>query len=367
MKLLITGGHSTPALACLDEVLNNKSVEVIFVGRKYNSDRENTLTFEYSEVTSYGVLFVHLLAGRLTHFLSLKNLVGIVLIPVGFLHAFLILTKHKPDIILSFGGYIALPICCVAYLIGIPVYTHEQTVQPGMTNRVLAVLAKKVFVSFPETKQYFPKEKVLLTGNPVRDVVYKVINKPFITDRSRKIIYITGGSLGSHSINDHIKNILPKLLEKYTVIHQTGNVREYHDYEDLMKLRSSFPSQLRERYFLRQHLTGTEIGFVYFHTDLVISRAGANTFSELITLQKPALLIPLPWSAYNEQSRQAQILKENGVAEIFNQYDESSQLLALAEKMMNNIDQYKQNYNKLSSYIYPDAAKKIISEITHNT
>ncbi len=366
MKLLITGGHTTPALACLDEMVNDNLADVIFVGRKYNTDREKTLTFEYSEVTARNVLFIHLLAGRMTRMFSLKNLVSMALIPIGFLHAFLIVTRYKPDRVLSFGGYIALPVCAIAYLLRIPVYTHEQTIQPGMTNRFIAAFAKKVFVSFSETTPYFPEGKVVITGNPVRKVVHKVINKPFIIDKNHKVIYITGGSLGSHSINGHVKNIIPSLLKKYTVIHQTGNVKEYHDYEDLIRLRSSLPSSLQERYVLRLHITGSEIGFVYSTADLVISRSGANTFSELIALQKPALLIPLPWSANGEQSRQAQILKEHNVAEVFNQYDRSSQLLALVQKMMNNIDQYRQNYNKLSSYIYPDAAKKIISEVTQN-
>lgn len=363
---MVTGGHLTPALACIDELLAKKDIEIVFVGKKYNNEREKTLSLEYKEITAKPVPFINLKAGRLSRSFSLRTIQNLVNIPASLWESYFILSKEKPDKILSFGGYIALPICLISLIWGIPFYTHEQTIQPGLTNRILGFFSKKIFVSFKETKKYFPKNKVIITGNPIRRQVFEIIKKPFLIEEKLPVIYVTGGSLGSHSINEHMKKILASLLERYVVVHQTGNLAEYQDYEKLIHFKTQLPENLQKRYFLKQHLNADEVGYVYKNTNLFVSRAGANTFFELTALKKPAVVIPLPWSAYGEQQKQAEVLKNAGVAEIFDQSDNSSKLLALIEKMVNNIKKYQVKFNNSKLNYSQNAAKVIISSLLQN-
>lgn len=366
MKLLITGGHISPALACVDELLNHHEVQLVFVGRRYNTDREKTSSFEFNEISKRNIPFISLDAGRLNHTVSLKNLQSILNIPIGFYQAFKILKEVRPDKILSFGGYIGLPVCLMGRLLGVPLYVHEQTIHPGLANRIAGNFAKKIFVSFEDSKKYFSEEKIIISGNPIRSQVKEVISKPFLINKKQKVIYITGGSLGSHSINEHVADILATLLKDYIVIHQTGSVEEFHDYEKLLDIRSKLPLELKENYFIKKHVATDEIGYIYSMTDLVIGRAGANTFFELINLEKPAILIPLPWSAYQEQRLQAQILKAAGTAEIFEQSKQSRDLLILINNMMSHLEDYKKNFTKLSTQFSRHAEKTIIREILQN-
>ncbi len=364
MKILITGGHLTPALAVIDEIKKTKpEVEIVFVGRKYALDFEKTISLELKEVSQRNIRFINLNAGRLTRVISLQSIFSFLKIPIGFLQAFFIIVEQKPQLVLSFGGYLALPLVFWAWLFRIPCFTHEQTLNPGMANRIISRFAKKIFVAFEETKKYFPQEKTFVVGNPIRETVLKVVDKPFDIKKTKPVIYITGGSLGSHSINLHIKSILPDLLKKYIVIHQTGETKQYHDYEDLEKIKNQLPKKLKEQYFLKKHFFEKEIGYVYSLADLVISRCGANTFFELVALKKPAVLIPLPWSAGREQQLHAEILTKAGCAQIFHQVESSKKLLRLIDSMVKNLDFYKKNFSHLNLNYKKNAANTIVKEI----
>ncbi len=363
MKILITGGHVTPALAIIDELLKDKH-HILFVGRKYAFEHEQTLSLEYKEITKRAIKFVNLTTGRFTRIPSPKTLMSLFKVPLGFYQALQIIKNERPEAVLSFGSYLAVPIVFWAWMFKINVYTHEQTITPGLANKIIAFLAKKIFVAFEETKIHFPKEKVILTGNPVRSSVFKIINEPFkINKNNTPVIYITGGSLGSHSINLHIKQILNKLLDKYILIHQTGETAEYNDFVVLEKVRDSLPERSRANYWLKQHFLEEEIGYVYSVADLVVSRAGANTFFELLALKKPAIFIPLPWSGNKEQQKHAVIFKDNGVGEIFSQSDTSDNLLKLLDKMIANLDHYISNFINLEHLYEANATQIILKEI----
>ncbi len=365
MKILITGGHVTPALAVIDELRKHKNIEIVFVGKKYALDFEKTLSFEYQSIKNLGLKFIELKTGRLTRILSWRSIINFLRFPFGFYHASQILNKEKPDIIISFGGYLALPIAVVGRLVKIPIFIHEQTLIPGLTNRAISLFAKKVFVSFPETKKYFKKSKTILTGNPLRVSIFQTIKKVYaISQHNKKIIYITGGSLGAHSLNVLIERILNRLLDKFVIIHQTGDTEEYQDFDRLSKIKN-------KHYFVRRHFYDTEIGFIYSLADLIICRAGANTTFELIALRKPAVLIPLPWSASGEQKAQAKFLKANGVAEILyqnngkgnNRDDPSGRLYKLIINMADNLAKYQRNFIHLEDYYKENAAQKIVNYI----
>jgi len=367
MKLLITGGHLTPALAVIDTIRSqknyNKDIEIYFVGRRHALDTEKTISFEFKEISLRKLHFINLEAGRMTRIFNLTSFRGVLKIPLGFLNAFKILVKIKPDCILSFGGYLALPIVIAGWCMRIKVYTHEQTISPGLSNKIISFFSKKIFYSFERSAPYFPKSKAIYSGNPIRNLVFSVSEKPFILKYDLPVLYITGGSLGSHSINIHLLKILNSLLDNFNVIHQIGDVKEYRDYEECIKVKNKLPIAKRERYFPVKHFLASEIGYVFSITDIVIGRAGANTFFELIQLKKPAILIPLPWSANQEQQKQAELFATYGLGQVFEQKNKSEKLLELIMLVFKDRAKYLNHFYRLPIVMKQDAANCIIQEI----
>lgn len=354
-----------PASAFITELLKkeDKNLRIVFVGRRYPHDSEKTLSLEYREMTKKGIKFIPLKTGRFTRMISVRTLQNVYLLILGIFRAFKIVQKEQPNLIFSFGSYLAAPVVFWAALFRIPIFIHEQTIHPGASNRLSAYFARKIFLAFDEAKKFFPKNKCIVTGNPVRPAIFSVINKPFNLKKDKPAIYITGGSLGSHSINEHIQKILPRLLKKYIVIHQTGSSREFHDFENLKIEVSRLSPELQQNYYSAKHFLEEEIGYVYSQADLVISRAGANTFFELIALEKPAILIPLPWSAGFEQIKHAQIFADAKTGIIFHQTENSERLLQQIDKMIKELDSYRKNFITLHNLYKKNAAEFMVSEI----
>ena len=356
MKILRTGGHATPALAVIEELQKRKDVQIIFVGRQYTVDNELTLSYEYTQVEKLKIPFIHLTTGKFSRSISLKSILNIGKIFIGILQSRKIIHEHKPDAILTFGGYIGFPIALAAHDRKIPVYIHEQTINPGLTNRLLARIATKIFIAFPQAQRVFPSKKTILTGNPIRISILKNVEKPFIKIGNNPILFIMGGTLGSHSLNVHIENILEELTKDFIVIHQTGNIQEYNDFERLSSLRI-------KNYFPAPHMYQNEIGWVYKHASIVVSRAGANTVFELMHFNIPSVLVPLPWSAGKEQDKHAYFMHEAGVSEVFDQSKDSEELLLLIKKVFFNNKYYQEHFPQLKKYIQDDVAAKIVHEI----
>jgi UDP-N-acetylglucosamine--N-acetylmuramyl-(pentapeptide) pyrophosphoryl-undecaprenol N-acetylglucosamine transferase len=170
------------------------------------------------------------------------------------------------------------------------------------------------------------------------------------------VIYITGGSLGSHSINAHIEEILNKLLKTFIVIHQVGNVEEYNDFERLSKLR-------RKNYYPVAHFSSEEVGWAFKTADIVISRGGANTTFELIYFKKPCIIIPLPWSGSNEQELHAKLFANSGAGEIFYQDEPSEKLYETIMEVYRNLPEYKKSFSLLQKYLHLDATEQIVDHI----
>jgi len=364
MKILVVGGHLAPALAIIEELQKRgEDLEIVFVGRKYALDSEKTPSLEYKEIKKKGIKFISLQAGRLTRIFSVRSIRNFLRIPLGFINSFFIIDSQKPDRLVSFGGYLAVPLAFWAWFFRIPVYTHEQTINPGLANKTIGFFAKKIFVAFAEAETFFPRKKMIFCGNPLRNSTFRIIKKPFIVSKNKKVIYITGGSLGSHSINEHVKKIITSLLRDFIVIHQTGETKEYHDFEDLQVLRGTLPEELANRYFLHRHFFEDEIGYIYSVADLVIGRSGANTFFEILHLEKMALFIPLPWSAGREQQRHAEIFAKAGCGEIFHQIESSEKLLRLIKSMLSHEQIYRKNFRNLSSFYKQNASQIMVREI----
>jgi len=370
-KILITGGHLSPALAVIEELKKRKEWKDFFVGRKHPLEGDKALSLEYKTIKKLEIPFFDLKTGRLQRRFTRYTISSLLKIPSGLIQAFSLVAKLKPDIILSFGGYLALPVVVAGWFLKVPIVTHEQTMTSGLANKFIGLLAKKICLSWPETVKSFPKEKVVLTGNPVRREIFNnqqltISNQ--LSNENLPLIYITGGSLGAHSINEVILKILPQLLKKYRIIHQCGDSITYQDYQKLDARRYSLDTKLRKRYYLTKFVGLEDIGWVLNNAGLVISRAGANTVTELLALAKPAILIPLPWSGGGEQEKNAKILKNLGSAEVLSQEKLTGETLyQCIESLMQNIGKYKKNAEKGKGLVILNAAEKmvdILEEIT---
>ena len=314
----------SPLLAVLPEL--EKVAECVVIGRKYTFEHDLAESLEYKTLLSQGTPFFDLKAARLQRKLTRHTLPSFIKFPKSFLSAKRILKKEKPDVVLTFGGYIALPVCIAARALHIPIVLHEQTQRAGLTNKLIGIIANKVCISYSTSKIYFPKNKTVLTGNPLRLEVLKVQDKIEIST-NKPILTIMGGSSGSHRINLYVKEILEKLLTTYNVIHQTGDAQEFKDYDMLSGFKEGLSPELQKGYVIRKFILPNEIGWVYKHTDVFVCRAGANTVSELLALSKKALLIPLPFSQMDEQLENAKYYKSSGLGDYVLEKDIDSEKL----------------------------------------
>jgi UDP-N-acetylglucosamine--N-acetylmuramyl-(pentapeptide) pyrophosphoryl-undecaprenol N-acetylglucosamine transferase len=208
-KIFITGGHLAPAVALIEEIQSQQLPwTVIFIGRNNSFEGTKSVSREQQSIREKGVRFIPITTGRIQRATSLNSLLSLCKIPLGIFQAFLYC------IIVSFGGYIAVPVTLAGWILGIPVITHEQTLVPGLANRMIARIARVVCITFEETARYFPENKVRYTGLPVRRAILERAQKnPFpVLNKQLPLLYITGGTTGSQSINDLVFPILPDLL-----------------------------------------------------------------------------------------------------------------------------------------------------------
>lgn len=365
MKLVIVGGHLTPALAVIQAL--PKDTEVVYIGRKYAMEGDAALSLEYQTITAMGIPFVNITAARLQRAFTRHTLPSLTKMPRGMMQAFRILKKTKPDAILSFGGYLSVPVCFAGYLLKIPIIIHEQTQGAGMANKIVSFFATKVCISFPSSGKFFPKEKTVLTGNPILKATPTKVAEAYKKQNERlSLLLITGGSQGSHAMNVLVQAILPELLTKFQIIHQTGDAKEFHDFATLEDMRKGLSLDLRRRYTITKFIDPNDIQSLYQNADLVISRAGINTVLSLLLLQKPAFLIPLPHGQRNEQLNNAKLFKQSGLGEYMIQnFITPEKLLAEIVKMDENRGHYKNNTGDALRQLHAHAAEHIIALLPH--
>jgi len=370
-KIVITGGHLTPALAVIDELLKSGEWEIFYIGRKNSAEGDKTPSLESIVIQKKGLWFIPINFGRLQHKFTRYTIQAFLRIPFGFLQAFFHLLRIKPNVVLSFGSYVGVPVVLASWLLGISIIIHEQTTVVGLSNKINSFFAKKICVSWPETLKQLPQQKTVLTGNPLRPDVFKTNSKILSTlkfEKEKSLILVTGGNQGSHRINMAVEGILEKLLSKYNLFHQTGHLAGFGDFERLEDKRIKLSSNLKASYHLKKYVTGEEWGTLLGKADLVISRAGINTITELIALGKPQLLIPIPWLPGDEQTKNAQMVKKIGLAEVLSQDDLSPQnLFKKIELMMSKIDVYRQAGEKNKNLVIKNATQKIVNELEKTT
>lgn len=315
LRLLITGGgtggHTYPALTTLSAVQRRQVPhDVLWVGTA--NGLEARITAEH------GIPFKAITTGKLRRRPNLKelgtNIADVFRIPIGVLQAVGHAARYLPDVVLSTGGYVAVPIGVAAKLIRRPLVMHEQTTVVGLANRILSRLATRIALSHESSLDHLPasaRKKAVVTGNPIRPellqgnraAAYDLFGLTFEVP----LIYVTGGAQGSKQINTLIAEILPRLLPHAQIVHQCGPA-----WIDQMRA-VPLPPDLADRYHPVPYV-GSELADLFAAADVVISRSGAGTVSELTAIGKPSVLIPLIPTGGDEQRKNAGYLASAGAA-----------------------------------------------------
>ncbi len=353
MNILVSGGHLTPALAFIDKLKEvYPNVTVVFAGRSKMQKATGQPAHEYRLVRERtNTIFEHFDSGKWGVGNIFYKLGQVILTFASFPRAIFITSKYKPKVFVSFGGYLALPLAFATKVMGVPIITHEQTRTAGLSNQVIAKIADKVAISYPETTTFFPKNKTVLTGNLIREELKQKARTPkwYKLKIKKSILYITGGSQGSEIINTTVSQVIPQLLKDWIVIHQCGPKSQTRDWQkELIKMKKNLPPKLKSHYFIKEWFDADELTWIYQHASLVMGRAGANTVSELKLHKLPAIFIPLKLARKDEQTKNAQSLESVGGAVIIPQTELSPErILEKIEKIKPKLKIMKQNLSKL--------------------
>lgn len=358
-KIVVTGGHLTPAIATIDELKKENDIEIIFIGRARATEGDKAPSVESVVIPNLGIKFYAINAGRLQRKFTRYTLWSLGKVPVGVIQALGILSRERPNAVLSFGSYVAVPVVLAAWVLGIPVITHEQTVKGGLANQIVAKLAKRIAVAWEHSLENYPKEKTVLVGNPIRKELLNLKKKRIF----RSVVYITGGNQGAHTINEMVLEILPQLLEEYEVVHQTGGSEVYKDYESLAALASQLSQKMQHRYTLAKWFDTAETVNIFAKASIIVGRSGANTVVEAMALGLPAVYIPLPISANNEQMKNAKVMEGLGAAVILPQDRLTpKRLLAGVRLVLVNYKKYRENAKKAQKVLKLNAASLLAAE-----
>lgn len=289
-KIILTGGgtagHVTPNLALIPS-LKEHGYDIRYIGSYQGIERKL--------IEGAGIPYDGISSGKLRRYFDIKNFSDPFRVVKGYGEALKLMKLHRPDVVFSKGGFVAVPVVLAAKHFKIPVIIHESDMTPGLANKICIPAAAKVCCNFPETLNYLPKEKATLTGSPIRKELLQGDRLTGLEyaglSANRPVILIIGGSLGSVTVNRAVRSILPDLLNNYQVIHicGKGNLDE--------SLRSA-------RGYVQYEYVDAPLKHLFAAADLMISRAGANSICEILALHKPNILIPLSAAA----SRGDQIL-----------------------------------------------------------
>lgn len=343
-----TGGHVYPGIAVADELRfkfekenPGEKLEIYWIGNCSGMDRTIVeksigLNGKCSVDKFYGVP-----SGKFRRNFDFKNFIDLFKILAGLISSFFILLKIKPAVLFSKGGFVSVPPCFCAKLLGIPVYTHECDFTPGLATRINSASASKILVSYEETKKFFSeakRSKIVVTGNPVRPVFYSAdaqkgfdfleINKQNL---SKPVLLVLGGSSGSKQINDLVAENIEWLTEKFLVIHQTGI------YLPPSISQEKLSEKIRQNYKPYKFIY-EQMPHVIACADIILSRAGSNSLWECAVLKRPMVLIPLCGKATRgDQVDNASYFEKRGAALTLNGSDADSihlknALEAMAEK-----------------------------------
>lgn len=292
---------------------------------------------------------IKIISGRFDRYHKLRNIIGLILIILGFIESFFYLLFNRPNLIFAKGGFLAVPILYAARVLNIPYFCHESDSEIGLANKMFLKGAKKFFVGFPlDLYKNIRSTDVVYAGQIIglKYLKTKVSNK-----NSKPTIFITGGSQGSRKISNAIEKILPTLLQKYFIIHQIGK----SDHEKISTgLKDKMSKELSKNY--HSFAFSIEENFkAFINSDLIISRAGANTIGEIAALKRASILIPYPYASSDHQTKNAKYLEKIGGAIVIKEEN-------LNEKSLQERIDYLMNDKKNLEIIGENANKAIKSD-----
>lgn len=342
-KIILTGGgtagHVMPNLALVPS-LKEAGFEISYIGSKSGMEREL--------VENAGIPFHGISSGKLRRYFDLKNFTDPFRIIRGYFEARRLIKEFKPDVIFSKGGFVSVPVVYAAGAFKIPVVSHESDLTPGLANKLAMPRVKKICYTFPETEKFLGGKGVY-TGSPVRASLFdgdreRAIRMCGFTDE-KPVLLVTGGSLGAAAVNEAVRTALPQLLEDFNVIHLTGRGK-------------SDPALSGTSGYAQFEFADEEMKDMFAAADIVISRAGANSICEIVSLKKPNILIPLPSGASRgDQILNARSFEKQGFSVVLMQEDLTPDVL---------VEAVKKTHKNRASYIlamekadFSGAAKKI--------
>ncbi len=345
-----TGGHVYPAIAIADAIkAENADSQILFVGTKDH--------MEWKAVPKAGYKIKSVWISGFHRRLTLKNMLFPLKLITSIIQSFGIVSSFKPQVMVSCGGYAAGPVGWVAGKRGVKVVIQEQNSFPGVTNRMLAKFASKIFTAFKEAAKYLPSDKIVESGNPTRNTLDKVDKKiglnSFNFDDSKPVLMVLGGSGGARSINEAVKENLDKLSD-LQVIWQCGS--RYID--ALMK-----EIDLENNKNIRLTAFIDNMPEAYAAADLIVSRAGASSCSEFMMTGKPSVLIPSPNVAGDHQTQNAKSMVDAGASELLKDADAVNALPELVLSLISDQEKLKEMNKAALRLAKPNAARMIAKEI----
>lgn len=354
MRILVsgggTGGHIYPAIAIANEIkVRYPDAEFLFVGAKDKMEME--------KVPQAGYEIKGLWIAGIQRKITYKNIVFIFKFIHSLWSAAVIIRKFKPHIAIGTGGFASGPVLIMAGRKGIPTLIQEQNSYPGITNKLLSKKAKKICVAYDHLERFFPSDKIIKTGNPVRQDLLSIHLKRedgqafFDIDKTKKTLLILGGSLGAKKINEFVENNLDFLKSKeIQVIWQCGKIyfEEYKKYNTLANV------QVHE--FINR------MDYAYAAADIVISRAGASSVSELCIVGKPVLFIPSPNVAEDHQTKNAKSIVEKHAAIRIAEEDLVTFPIVF-ESLIQDLGKLESLSENIKGLALPGATKDIVDEV----
>ncbi len=333
-KIIMTGGgsagHVTPNLALVPK-LRELGFEIKYIGSKDGIEREI--------IKKEGIPYYSISSGKLRRYFDVKNFTDPFKVVKGVGDALRILTKEKPDVVFSKGGFVTVPVLMAASLKKIPVVSHESDFTPGLANKIAAPFCDKLCVTFPESLKYVKGDKGVLTGTPIReDLLHgsREEGRRFCNfAKNKPVLLIIGGSLGSKVINDSIRDNLNNLLIGFNIIHLCGK----NNLDESLKGREGY---------LQFEYISEELPHLMAYADVVVSRAGANAIFELLALKKPHILIPLSARASRgDQVLNAKSFKKSGYSIVIEEEELTKEVLeSNLKSLYNNRETYIKNMEK---------------------
>lgn len=290
-RIVFTGGgsagHVTPNIAIINELNKRGAWDIHYIGSKQGIEKEL--------ITKQNIPYYGISSGKLRRYIDIENIKDMFRVLKGCVEARKILKRIKPNLVFSKGGFVSVPVIVAAKSLGIPIFIHESDITPGLANKIAQKFATKIFTTFEEAKQFFPKDKVTTTGSPIRaellqgskDFAYKFLG----FDERRPILTIMGGSLGAKKINETVRANLPKLAMHFQIVHLCG--------KNNIEPSLAFVPGYKQYEYIHE-----ELPHILAATDLVITRGGSNAIFEFLALRIPMLIIPLGLN----QSRGDQIM-----------------------------------------------------------